>query len=89
MGSTPVADDPRPLGPSSEPPASAWGFFVRGWRPFAGWMCGLVLVMHALALPIIQLIRFQPVAPIDWTAITVFAGLLIAARAFDKSQGTA
>lgn len=27
--------------------------FVAGWRPFIGWICGLALVWHFIALPIL------------------------------------
>lgn len=30
--------------------------FVSGWRPFIGWVCGIIFAYHGIALPIIKYI---------------------------------
>lgn len=72
----------------AHPPRTAWAFFVRAWRPFCGWMIGLLLLRSA-AVPIVQLIRSQPVEPTDWTALAAMAGVLFITRSYERSQGIA
>lgn len=74
-------------GPAN-PPRTAWAFFIRAWRPFCGWMIGLLL-LRAVAVPIVQLIRSQPVEPTDWTALAAMAGILFITRSYERSQGIA
>lgn len=72
----------------AHPPRTLWAFFVRAWRPFCGWMIGLLLV-RAVVVPIVQLIRSQPVEPTDWTALAAMAGILFITRSYERSQGIA
>jgi hypothetical protein len=72
----------------AHPPRTAWAFFIRAWRPFCGWMIGLLL-LRAVAVPIVQLIRSQPVEPTDWTALAAMAGILFITRSYERSQGIA
>jgi hypothetical protein len=72
----------------AHPPRTAWAFFVRAWRPFCGWMIALLLA-RAVVVPIVQLIRSQPVEPTDWTALAAMAGILFITRSYERSQGIA
>ncbi|MBU6167323.1 MAG: hypothetical protein KGQ52_14515 [Alphaproteobacteria bacterium] len=82
-----AAEATAATGPA-HPPRTAWAFFVRAWRPFCGWMIGLLL-LRAVAVPIVQLIRSQPVEPTDWTALAAMAGILFITRSYERSQGIA
>lgn len=72
-------------GPAN-PPRTVWAFFVRAWRPFCGWMIGAALLRSAL-VPVVQLIRDQPVETTDWTALAAMAGVLFITRSYERSQG--
>lgn len=74
-------------GPAN-PPRTVWAFFVRAWRPFCGWMIG-VLLLRSAVVPFVQLIRSQPVEPTDWTALAAMAGVLFITRSYERSQGIA
>jgi hypothetical protein len=74
-------------GPAN-PPRTLWAFFVRAWRPFCGWMIGLLLA-RAVTVPLVQLIRREPVEPTDWTALAAMAGVLFVTRSFERSKGIA
>lgn len=78
-------------GPSAIAPTSSWEAFVRGWRPFGGWVCCLMLLMHGVAVPAVQLARGQAVSGLDWTGIIALVGLLGLGglRSFDRARGTA
>lgn len=75
--------------PSAVPPRSFWEVFVRGWRPFSGWVFGLVVVERALVFPAWQLAHGLPIDPVEWVPLTGLAGLLVVARSYDRAQGTA
>ncbi len=70
------------------PPRSLWAFFIRAWRPFCGWMIGLLLA-RAVAVPMVQLIRGQPVEATDWAALAAMAGVLFVTRSFERARGIA
>lgn len=72
----------------AHPPRSLWAFFIRAWRPFCGWMIGLLLA-RAVTVPLVQLIRQEPVEPTDWTALAAMAGVLFVTRSFERSRGIA
>lgn len=74
-------------GPAN-PPRSLWAFFVRAWRPFCGWMIGLLLARTA-AVPLVQLVRGDTVETTDWTALTALAGVLFITRTFERAKGIA
>lgn len=69
-----------------------------GWRPFAGWVCGLSLAYHFLILPLLLFVStavgvdMSALPPFDIaTLVTVLAGLLGMGglRSWDKAKGTA
>jgi hypothetical protein len=69
-------------------PAGPWAFYIRAWRPACGWLiCALLL--RALIVPIVQLIRYEPVEPLDWSALSMLAGALFIARSYERSRGFA
>lgn len=86
-GAAPAPTGTGATGPAS-PPRTVWAFFVRAWRPFCGWMIG-VLLLRSAVVPIVQLIREQPVEPTDWTALAAMAGVLFITRSYERSQGIA
>lgn len=63
--------------------------FVAGWRPFAGWTCGLGIFNYLLVYPYARII--WPTAPeIDvGVAMTILTGMLGlgAYRTYEKRQG--
>lgn len=88
-----AAADPNAAGGAiatgpAHPPASAWAFFIRAWRPFCGWMLGLLLA-RAVAVPMVQVVRADPVEPTDWTALAAMAGVLFVTRSFERVKGIA
>jgi hypothetical protein len=64
-------------------------WFVAGWRPYIGWICGTGLAYQFLVYPI--LIAFQPkIVSLDMgTLITLLAGMLGLGtlRTYEKSKG--
>lgn len=70
------------------PPRTAWAFFIRAWRPFCGWMIGLLLA-RSVAVPIVQLARGDAVETTDWTALAAMAGVLFITRSFERAKGIA
>ena len=71
--------------------AKSTNWFVAGWRPYIGWICGTGLAYQFLVYPI--LIAFQPkIVSLDMgTLITLLAGMLGLGtlRSFEKSKGVA
>ena len=71
--------------------AKSTNWFVSGWRPYIGWICGTGLAYQFLVYPI--LIAFQPkIVSLDMgTLITLLAGMLGLGtlRSFEKSKGVA
>lgn len=61
------------------------GYLIRaGWRPVAGWICGIVLFVNGAILPL------TTKNPVDWAGVLPFVGLLIAhgaARTYEKTRG--
>lgn len=78
-------------GPSALPPVTLWEMFVRGWRPFGGWVCVLIMAVRGGVLPIVEMARGQPVSDFDWTGVVAILGALgfAALRSFDRAKGTA
>ena len=68
------------------PPAGLWQFFIRGWRPAAGWLICAMLV-RGLVVPLVQLARGEPVETIDWTALSALAAVMVAARTYERCEG--
>jgi hypothetical protein len=68
------------------PPSGAWQFFIRGWRPAAGWLICLMLA-RGLVVPLVQLARGVPVEPIDWAALSALAAVMVAARTYERREG--
>lgn len=66
-------------------------WFVAGWRPYIGWICGTGLAYQFLVYPI--LVAYVPsIAQLDMgTLITLLAGMLGLGglRTFEKTQGVA
>jgi hypothetical protein len=78
--------------------AKSASFFVAGWRPFIGWVCGVSLAYVSLVEPIARflatvLFKYAGVFPVIDTTLTmqILLGLLGlgAMRSFDKKNGTA
>lgn len=71
--------------------AKSPNWFVSGWRPYIGWVCGTGLAYQFLIYPI--LISFRPgVASLDMgTLLTLLCGMLGLGglRTFEKSKGVA
>ncbi len=78
---------PENSGPAN-PPTSIWAFFIRAWRPFCGWMIGLLLA-RAVIVPLVQLARGQAVEATDWTALAAMAGVLFITRSYERAKGIA
>jgi hypothetical protein len=78
--------DPQPYPRQSPPPANSWQFFVRAWRPVCGWIIALVL-LRVLVVPMVQLVRGEPVEPIDLTAFAALAGALFISRTYERTHG--
>ena len=81
----------------NEVEAANTNWFVAGWRPFVGWVCGFGLAYSAIFEPIIRFVakvgyNYQGVFPIIDTNITmqVLMGMLGlgAMRTFEKKTGT-
>jgi hypothetical protein len=58
------------------PVSGPWEAFVRGWRPFGGWVCGAILLARGVVIPITQLCRGEPVDPLDWVSLIALVGVL-------------
>lgn len=78
--------------------AASTNWFVSGWRPFVGWVCGLGLAYVAILEPIVRFIAkvafgYQGAFPVIDTSITlqVLLGMLGVAgmRSFEKVKGAA
>lgn len=78
--------------------AKSSSFFVAGWRPFIGWVCGVSLAYVALLEPLARffaMVAFHyagsfPVIDTNLTMQIMFGMLGIGAmRSFDKAKGTA
>lgn len=69
-------------------PQGFWAFYIRAWRPACGWLI-FALLLRAVIVPIVQLIRHEPVEPLDWTALSALAGVLFIARSYERRQGFA
>lgn len=76
--------------------ASNTNWFVSGWRPFVGWVCGFALAYSAILDPLARFIAtvifgYAGIFPIIDTTITlqVLLGVLGfgAARTYEKSKG--
>lgn len=74
---------------TEEAKSSNW--WVAGWRPYIGWVCGTGLGYQLLVYPI--LVGFVPsVVPLDTgTLLTLLLGMLglCGMRSFEKSKGVA
>lgn len=86
-----LIDEPPLTGRSSLPPATAWEFFVRAWRPFGGWTCNLAVFVRGIGVPIAELALGRPVSPFSFSDIALLAGALGFGilRSFDRNKGTA
>ncbi len=73
---------------TSCPPRSLWAFFIRAWRPFCGWMIGLLLA-RSVAVPLVQLARGDTVETTDWTALAAMAAVLFVTRSYERAKGIA
>lgn len=78
--------------------AKSASFFVAGWRPFIGWVCGVSLAYVSLVEPIARflatvLFKYAGTFPVIDTTLTmqILLGLLGlgAMRSFDKKNGSA
>jgi hypothetical protein len=58
------------------PIMGSWDAFVRGWRPFGGWVCGAILLVRGVVIPIAQIVRHEAIDPLDWVALTALVGML-------------
>lgn len=71
--------------------ATSANWFVAGWRPYIGWICGTGLAYQFLIYPI--LVAYQPkVVQLDMgTLLTLLAGMLGLGglRTYEKAQGVA
>lgn len=71
--------------------AASTNWFVAGWRPYIGWICGTGLAYQFLVYPI--LVAFYPaIVQLDMgTLLTLLSGMLGlgALRTFEKTQGVA
>ena len=72
--------------------------FVAGWRPFVGWTCAVMLVLHVGILPLAEFVLAIVAPEIELpvfditTMIVILGGLLgikIPARSFEKARGVA
>jgi len=68
------------------PLSGFWDGFVRGWRPFGGWVCALILLARGVVIPITQLFRGEAVDPLDWVALTALIGVLGLSRWRSKER---
>jgi hypothetical protein len=87
-GVTEAWNDPRNPLPQRRPIAGAFDFMVRGWRPFGGWVLGLILLVNGVAVPAAALVRGE--APdLDWPWLLAALGLLGLSRdrRIEKSEG--
>ena len=65
-------------------------FLRAGWRPFAGWTCGLILLVQGVGLPIAGRVFGFEVATLNWRDLAVFVGTILglgAARSLEKILG--
>lgn len=76
--------------------AKSTNWFVAGWRPYVGWICGTALAYVAIVEPIARFIakvgfNYAGAFPVIDTTLTmqVLLGMLgmTAARSFDKKNG--
>ena len=70
--------------------AASSSFFVSGWRPFIGWVCGLGLLYQFLLRPIFAALLGGVWAELDMgTLLTLLMGMLGLGglRTFEKVQG--
>ena len=58
------------------PLRGVWDMFIRGWRPFGGWVCGAILLTRGVVVPLTQLYRHEPIEPLDLVALTALVGVL-------------
>lgn len=65
--------------------------FLRGWRPAAGWACGVTIVVRGAVVPIIELLRGREAGQFDWVSVTALVGVLGlgAFRTIEKARETA
>ncbi len=66
-------------------------FWRAGWRPFVGWVCGLVLLTNGVVLQGARLWGFAA-DPLPWRDLTPFVAVLVgltAARSVEKIFGAA
>ena len=82
----------------NEVEANSTNWFVAGWRPFVGWMCGVALAYAAILEPLMRFValvifKYSGVFPAIDTNLTmqVLIGLLGLGgmRAYEKVQGVA
>ena len=67
-------------------------FLRSGWRPFAGWTCGLILLVQGVALPIAGRVFGFDTAALPWKDLAVFVGTILGlgvARSVEKILGAA
>lgn len=64
--------------------------FLRGWRPAAGWACGVTIVVRGAVVPIIELLRGGEAGQFDWVSVTALVGVLGlgAFRTIEKARET-
>ena len=66
--------------------AASTSWFVAGWRPFVGWICGLGMGYQFLFYPLA--IAFLPkIVSIDTTILLPILGGLIGLRTLEKHNG--
>lgn len=88
-GAVPIdAIPPLPRPPTRADRVAA---FVRtGWRPFAGWTCGLILLVQGVGLPIAARVFHFENPPLSWPDLAVFTTPLVGlgvARSLEKCLG--
>lgn len=82
-------EDAPPGLPERRPIAGGFDFFVRAWRPFVGWTCGVILLVRGAAMPLVELAQGRSVSPIDWIAVVALVGALGFGRwrTIEKQEG--
>lgn len=58
-----------------------------GWRPAAGWVCVVGLVVLCVIYPLAQIVRAQPLDLINLLAVIAAGGGLATLRTIEKTKG--
>lgn len=79
----------RPSLPDRRPIAGPFDFMVRGWRPFGGWVLGLILLVNGAVSPLWELLALGKSPTLQWPFLIAAIGLLGLSRdrRIEKQEG--